>query len=369
MALRWVALLWGISSLVHAQVLEPDRLGLVGWRTGDPIEVRADGEGGFWVRGPSGVLAVDENLRPRDWAAALYLGTRGGLEWYPDGSGFFVLSRGGGDVQLFHRAFPHGLAYPGFRAHRQEAPVAPELPWIQMDVEAGVGLDLGYQVWVHEEGGYRRLGQVALATSVCRTPEGVWVGAPGRLVRFGLEGGTQVESISVGHPLLVASGLRVAVVDPSRGVVRLAQGSEEGVVWDFWQALEAEAQQLQADFKGWALEQMASAVAPAYQQLFGDYGPWLDRLNLGRRLRSGFAAIRVQWAGGKLIWELDPDDRDTSRALDLVVSAVPSGAEIVQRRVSYRGTLPLDRAGARALWLQFIRGREVQEYWVMEDRR
>ncbi len=367
MGARALLLLAGVAAAAGAQILVPAELGLIGWRAGDPIEVRPDGEGGFWVRGPAGVLAVDGELRPRAWAAALFLGTAGGLDWHPAGEGFFVVTRAEGGPHLFHRSFPQGLAYPHFRPPAAALPPPPDLPWIQVDTEAGVGFDLTFQVWVQEGGDWSRRGQVTGATSVCRTPEAVWVAAPRKLVAIDRGGRIREWSLAVNHPLVSASGERVVLIDPEQGTVRVVPGTEDKVGWDFWQAAEEEAQRLEANFKGWALERLAAGLIEAYRERHGDFGPWLERIHLGRTLRAGFARARLLWKESSLEWELDPDDRDTRRTLDLVVAAVPLNVETVYRRIGYRGSIRLETAGARVLWLQFIRGREVQEFWVVEE--
>lgn len=352
---------------LSAQVLNPATLGLPGWREGDPIEVATDHDGGFWVRSPAGVLAVDENLRPRPWAAALYLSTAGGLGWRPLDQGFFVVRKSAGQAYLFHRLIPQGIALPVEPPAPADPPPAGEWPWRSVQPVEGVGVDLAGQVWIREEGTWRRHGRVAGALSAVRAGASVWVNTADRVVE--LIEGRPARSLEAGfsRALLRASGEAVVLVDPESTLIRRLGGNEAAVVWDFWQAVEEEARVLEAELRGEALERLSAAVLNPYRTRFGDFGPWMERLNLGRRVRGGFGNIRARWQGRWLSWRVNPDDRNTERPLDLVIASVPPGMERVLRQAGYQGKVELDAPGARVLWLQFVRGRDVQEVWIVEE--
>jgi len=356
-----------IGIQLGAQVLQLAELGLPFWKQGDPIEVLNDGIDGFWIRGPSGVLAVDSELKPRPWAAALYLGTAGGLDWFPVEPGFFVVRKTEQRNYLFHHRFPQGLEVPHNRFKPPELPTPPELPWRQVNQEQNLGIDLIGQIWRREGEKWGRVTQMAQVVSVVDTPEGLVVARDGRIFQL-REGQEQVLAQWPGRSVVLQAVNNVVIAfDTELGVVHRLKGSQERVNWDFWEAVEQQGQEFVAQFKGIALDQLALGVANLYRQRFGSFGPWLERVALGRQLREGFGRIQVRWSKNCLRWVVDPDDRNTTTPLDVVVVTIPDEVETVQRRAAHRGELQLDGKGALALWIQFFRGREVQEIWAVEE--
>lgn len=351
-------LMASFAGVVFAQVLKPAELGLPGWAVGDPFEVIEDGEEGFWVRGPGGVLAVDGELRPRPHAATLYAATRGGLEAWRGAAGILVLRRQEG-LFLHHRDYPQGV--PTTQPLARPAP--PSLPLLDVESREGWAVDLGGRLL---RGGVPVGVTVPGSTSVSRAPEGVWLAtAQGRLILFEPEGRRVREWEEAGSPgLRVASGTRGVAIDPTGGRLWVILGSKEPVRWNFLQAAEAEVQRWERLGLWGPREDLARLVLAWLSERGQDGGEWPHLLNQARSIRTGFSKLRLSKDGTTLAWALEPDDGDTRLPLVLIVQDLPLEAEAQTfRQAPYQGSVvrPLPWTGAV---VQFIRGREIQEGWL-----
>ncbi|GEM_PF-4969574 len=373
----------GLPSWGERAVLEPGTLGIPGWSGRAPFEVHEDGRGGLWIRGPAGVLGVDEKLLPRPEAPALLAGTRREGVFKAGGIGNFFLEAEEG-IRFFHPECPHGLM-TGKNPLEPETWAEEGLPWIDLDRDAGWGLDLLGRVFRKTGGELQSAGfSVSGATSILDLGETLALSGSGFLEiraldgrilqRFTLEttGPVLLHRVENGMALELTAEGKVLLWD-NRGNEGAGSAASTRVQWNLLEAAKLQAEILEREERGAALELLATLALDLSRNTLGSGGDWPRLVLIGRSLRSGFTRTNLNWGdrrGGirSLGYEIEADDGSVEIPITLTAESIPNrGYEEVIRGAARSGILRIPEtqlAGESALRLMLRRQEDIQEIWL-----